>query len=700
MPRIQRWLSSPHIEWIAIGSLTLFALLLRLLWLDAVPPGVRYDELLDVQMAQRVQAGDRPIYFAESWGHEPIYHYMQAVSLTIFGTNVLGGRGVSILAGALSACTTYLIARRLFGRRAAALATWLTITSFWSLMFSRLSLRTISMVPWTGLALWTFWRGLDTPLSQKPSLYAWFALSGLCQAALFYTYFPAWMMPLLLGTFSLYLWLWHRPLIQGRWVGILISLAIGPILVSPMLLYIIRNPQLGQRVGQMGGMLNELLRNGNWRPLLNNAWQTLWMFGIKGDIEWFYNISGQPLFDPLTAALFGGGLILSLWQWRDPRRALALLWLAAGLVPTMVTWPPGSLPHSILAQSVIYMMPAWGAVALGQWLERCRPRWKRWPGLLLGVGLACGFGGSNLYDYFVRWPRFETVRHQNQAPVAAVAHYVNRSAESLPISISAPYIDYWNPWSRLSFDLLLRRPVSARWFNGTTAILFPAGDAALFFLPDHLRSPTPLHPLLNNLLLNGAMPVEVGYRDAIGSTFDLYRYENRAALNEFIAACAASPAWASLENTYVPVESEQQRQPLTLPIPMGNRLAWLGYQYLENPIAPNTPWQMATCWQVLEADNAPLSFFVHILDHANTVRASQDGLSVSPHGWQAGDVIIHIHTLIIPADVTDHPLRVELGVYSPVTLERLSPITNSSGAVAPQQRVLLAPLTAPPPISP
>ena len=44
-------------EWIVVTALILLSLLLRLIGLGRVPPGVRFDELVNVKMADHIYAG-------------------------------------------------------------------------------------------------------------------------------------------------------------------------------------------------------------------------------------------------------------------------------------------------------------------------------------------------------------------------------------------------------------------------------------------------------------------------------------------------------------------------------------------------------------------------------------------------------------------------------------------------------------------
>ncbi len=675
-------------EYLALGGILLLALFLRLVWIERVPPGVRYDELMNLKMAERVLAGERPLYFEQNWGHEPLYHYFQAIALAALGKTALSLRIISICAGVLSVLSTYLIARRLFGARVAVTAAALTAVSFWSLMLSRFGLRIVGVTPWMGLAVYAFWRALETPPEQRKTAILWFALCGLAQAAMLYTYFAGWMALALVVCFWGYLWSFHRPMLRGRGPGLALSLVIPLILIAPMIAYVVRHPEIGQRVGQVGSKLGAAWRSGDWGTLGQNAWRTLQMFSVRGDKEWLYNIRARPIFDPVTSALFYGGLLFSLWRWRRPQYAFIALWLAVGLAPTMLTWPAGSLPHSVIALAPTMILTALAFVAAWRWL--CQRRLK-WPGIAALIAVFALFTMRDGYDYFIRWPSSARVRNEYQAPAAAVARYLSDHPESGAVGVSAPFVDHRSPWSEASFNLLYHDHRPVRWFNGASSLLFPAGEQVRFVLPDHLDHPSELDAELGALLMAVTTPVEIGFRDEFGSTLNIYRLQERAPLDRFLDDCASMPAWSSPEGAYMAGESEKQRRALTLPLNLGHRLEWLGYRYAQTQAAPGGQWRVTTCWRVTANDGEPLALFIHLLDDENRVRASRDELNVSTASWRRGDVLIHVHILTLPPDMPSGAQRVELGVYSPLTMTRLPILTGEQAA--PYNRALLRPLS-------
>ena len=108
-----------HIEWIALVAVVLLAGFFRFYALDSIPPGLHYDEAIDAHLAQDIRAGARPVYFAQGWGREPLYHYLVAFAMNWLNP-AMALRVTSAALGALFvALGVSLFARfvRLAGRR-------------------------------------------------------------------------------------------------------------------------------------------------------------------------------------------------------------------------------------------------------------------------------------------------------------------------------------------------------------------------------------------------------------------------------------------------------------------------------------------------------------------------------------------------------------------------------------------------------
>jgi 4-amino-4-deoxy-L-arabinose transferase-like glycosyltransferase len=99
---------------------------------------------LDVR---RIVAGERPIFFENNNGREPLFIYFQALLVAVAGSPPLVFTFSSAVMGLLSVATVYRLFRVQFGWPIAAITGLLLATSFWFVDISRMGLRTISLLP-------------------------------------------------------------------------------------------------------------------------------------------------------------------------------------------------------------------------------------------------------------------------------------------------------------------------------------------------------------------------------------------------------------------------------------------------------------------------------------------------------------------------------------------------------------------------
>ena len=171
--------------------------------------------------------------------------------------------------------------------------------------------------------------------------------------------------------------------------------------------------------------------------------------------------------------------------------------------------------------------------------------------------------------------------------------------------------------------LLQTNDVVVRWFDARTSLIWPAGNGWLAVAdqtPDPALQPFwPPEPM-----------IQVG-------TQSLYRLSTPYEVN-----------WEGQSADFAGV------------------ITFMGYRSLE--AAPGEI-SLLTAWQLEEATGQPLKIFVHALDAGGTIVGQWDGLDVEPTSWQAGDIIVQLHRFSVH---TDAPLRLMVGLYDGVTLERLA----------------------------
>ena len=275
---------------IAVLSVAAF---LRLYDLATIPGGLLTDEAFNGLDALRIIDGDRPIFLVENNGREPLFIYLQAISIAFLGQSALSLRVVSAILGIMTVVVSYFLAKRMFGFRVALLATgWLAI-SLWHVIFSRIAWRTISLPLIVALGIYCLWRGLEEVKTQarvgsaspilSPRSALWFALGGVMIGLSLYTYSIARFAPFVVVGLALYLALLHRNLFPIAFPGFLLALTLTILVFLPQGLFFAHHPDSFVERAREVTIVNPDLHGGNpGQAILNSAFRTLGMFFIKG----------------------------------------------------------------------------------------------------------------------------------------------------------------------------------------------------------------------------------------------------------------------------------------------------------------------------------------------------------------------------------------------------------------------------------
>jgi 4-amino-4-deoxy-L-arabinose transferase-like glycosyltransferase len=671
---------------LVIGHWSLPILLLLLTWglrlccLDTVPPGWRDDELINIHaLSGKLLAGKFPLYFTGASGHEPLYHYLHAGIHALLGFNVLSGHLLSVALGTLTVALTYTLARRLLGHATAITASLALMTSFWSLMYSRTAIRHVSLLPPALAAFYWSWRSLARKSripNPKPQISCGVAL-GLLMGTSLYTYPVARLLPVLLILFAIYLALFHRDRFNHLWRGLLLALATTALLAAPLGIVLLQG-RADARVAELAVPLREL-QNGNLRPLLAGVWTTLAMFHATGDPEWLYNVAERPVFNLLGGTLLWAGVVLCLFRWRQPRYFFLLLWLGLGLLPALVSIPPASLSHAILAQPVAYILPVLALVEASRWLKPCNLQSAmhslllvigHWSSVILLAIFLITNAARDLRDYFVTWPQSWMVRFLYRADYREAARYLDAHSKIADVAISGPLV---LPWDRLALEVDTRRDdVAVRLFNPERALVWGASTAPSRVLFTSYPHPA---PPLDTFLKTTTDPPE-----AISPNLTLY----------------ALPAIHDLQSAI--------RNPVAR---FANGLHLIEAHWLEEPLAPGQPGILLTTWHVaapLELPPMPivanppppgvdtrprLKVFVHLLAADGAFLAEDDGLWVDPLTLRAGDRFVQLHRLEAPPGAPTGPYTVRLGLYDERSGERWATLDSAGQPIS--NHILLAP---------
>jgi 4-amino-4-deoxy-L-arabinose transferase-like glycosyltransferase len=673
-------------RWLLVGIL-LLAWALRVVALDNAPPGLRYDEMQNHLMAGRVLAGERPLYFAESWGHEPLYHYAQAFFLGLFGQSDWSLRLTSPYMGILSVAAIWLVGRRLFDRRVALLAAAITAVAFWAIFYNRVGSRVGSTTFFVTLAIYFLWQNWTRPTTQRGQGYAEAVAGGIFAALGVYVYVAGRVALGFVPAFALYALLFHRPRLRAVWPRFAVYGVLSVLLVIPLFWTLQQFPVLEQRLDLINQPLNAL-KGGDPRPVLELTVKAWGMYVVEGERDWLFNVYGRPIFDWVTAVFFLLGLGVALWRWRQPAYALTLIWLLGGTAPAMLSTPAASLTHTIAAQPPAFLLLAGGIAVSYKLLAISRKpssegrtehatrntqhASRNTAFAFLAVGLILYYGLLSVYAYFGVWNRQPEVRELHQGGITAVADDLIAQPAPGPVAIGGPYINYWHPWNAVNFDLAMTADVSAvRWFNPAGGWVWPAAGPITYYFPTDPLGPQSYDPALLALFAADAQSLPT----PADGDFTAYRMAEPAALTQELARLGGTtrltwpPALAHLPAPQ-------------LPLLFGDRLALVAVDVAATAVAPGSPVRFVTYWEVRRADPAPLVAFAHVIGEGETIWGQQDWLDVRMAGLQPGDHFAQVHTVTINPETPPGEYGLLLGLYGPDTLLRLPIASGADDAAA------------------
>lgn len=706
--------SRTRIEWPVLTLVLLLAAFLRFHDLGNIPRGLEHDEVATWHMVQGVLGGQHALYFEEGYGHEPLYNYLTALPMALFGSNWLGERFWAPWFGLFAVAATYALMRRMFNPLVAFGAAGFQGTVLWALFFNRLGLR-LNLLPFLlVVAAYCFWRGIEAngkwqianPCLLVPCLPSfWFALSGLLIGLCFYTYLSSFAVLPLFVLFFVYLVgheLWKTRLgwrrVAARWWPALICFAVALLVMAPLLAYRLNRPAdaaTPQREGQVDMPLREL-RQGNVQPVLQNVWALLKMWNFQGEPYWQLNYGSRPVFvEPVSGVLFWLGLLIALWHWKEPPFAFLLLWIGLGMLPSLITSEAPSWPRTMLASPAALALPGIAVDQMGKWAngkwQRTRAQGRTLVSLFLISLLLVSFF-LTWRDFLVRWPQHPRVRYAFQSSMTEAMRYLDAQPGAGPVVFAGLSPHDMDPWTQAS--ALRRRDLHIRWIDTRQAMIIPSSEPFRLITLDI----TPVDPALaewlgldqatilaqGDLVSRGGQENEPDAPVYVDPAYTVYQIDDQRLGQVVDTAFAGDDPFSPVLLDELPVFSE--------PSGADGLVEWRGYRWLTDP-QPGAPARLLTFWTVLQTGprstvygEPALKIFLHLLDGQGQIAGSVDTLGAAPDTWRPGDVIIQLHTFSYPA--ASGRYAVELGWYVPPNGPRL-PATNVD---APQGRILLEPV--------
>ncbi|MFZ1396314.1 MAG: glycosyltransferase family 39 protein, partial [Candidatus Promineifilaceae bacterium] len=502
--------------WI-MTALLLAGAALRLFGLNNLsPPGITHDEVANWLIDRSILAGEHAIYFTRAYGHEAGFHYLQTGFVALLGDNVLALRLPAAFCGLLGVAVTFALARQLFGKNVALIAAGLLAVLFWPVFYGRLALRAISLPLVAGLSAYFWWKaweiegvkgrkgeGVKKPVTRSP-LHP-FTLSGIFAGLSLHTYMAARAVPIFYALWLAYLAIFHWREFKQRWRGIVLFVVMAVVVAAPLVIFLQTVPDAEFRISEVDAPL-QALRSGDWQPVLSNGLNLLGMFGFVGDPLWREGVPSAPVFEPIVAIFFYGGLLLCLWRWRQPRYAFLLIWLAVSVTPSLVTINAPSHIRSILILPVLTIFPALLMHSLGR-LSTVIGQLSTRSSQILVLTLLLFYAARTSVLQFQTWPNGGDVPFVWQAAFTEMAGYLDGRSD-----LTAAAIAGWSPSTMDSPTMTLLRqndtlPLSHFDPQEGTLIL-PNAEPVVVLRPSDLPldpfwetqlqnwgfTPSPLHP--------------------------------------------------------------------------------------------------------------------------------------------------------------------------------------------------------------
>ncbi|MBM4428887.1 MAG: hypothetical protein FJ026_00880 [Chloroflexi bacterium] len=442
--------------------ITLVAFFMRIHHLDTMPPGFYLDESdFGLEGLRLLESGTYRPYTQAATGHPSFFFYQLALAFEFLKREALALRYLTVAFGVLSIPAFYLLARTLFGTRAALLGSFLLAVSRWHITYSRIAFEGVPADLFAILAVFFLIRGLRT---RKALDFAW---AGLALGFGLHTYVAFRIFPVVIVIYLAHRYLFEREAIRSDWGRLLVFVLAAVMAFAPLGAYFLRFPEDFTARASQASVSLDIQREGSYEPLRQNIKKSLLMFNYLGDPRPRHNLPQEPMLDFGTAMLFLLGVGYSFRYWKQPRHFLLLVWLLLGLLPGVLSLADSN-PHSlrtIVSLPAVFLLAAvaadrgWEAVAQGL-------RGQAFP---IRVGLAVILllliGRANYVTYFHKQAQNESVYYDFDPIQTEVGKQVKAMGHTYRVYVSqyftnhsdVKFIPYGVPYH--DFDLNAHLPI-------------------------------------------------------------------------------------------------------------------------------------------------------------------------------------------------------------------------------------------------
>lgn len=357
-------------SYLALALTMLLGMTLRFYRLEAIPVGLSGDEGADGFGAKQILSGkELPLFITADFGEEPMHTYLVASSFAIWGISLWAIRFVSAFVGLLTIPVVFWLARELFPDDESSsylmgvLSAFWVATSYWHIIYSRAGLEVVTLPLFSSALIYLLWRGIRSERRWP------FVVAGLLLGASLYAYRGARFLPIFLVIFFAWQLIADRGFRRRHLANLALVAVVSAAVFAPLAAYGLAHPDIFFARETHVSIFNPQWGRGSPLQAFAVAFtKTMGMFNLQGDPEFDRNPGRRPVLDPLNSLFFLIGVAVALWKWKRPNYRFVLLWFLVMALPGAFT--AEVLPHfhrGIGALPALGLLSAIGLVSFKEW---------------------------------------------------------------------------------------------------------------------------------------------------------------------------------------------------------------------------------------------------------------------------------------------------------------------------------------------
>ena len=588
--------------------LLLLAATLRLWGLAQFPAGFSDNELAYIRITEAMRVGNVSVYYQAGTGHvcAGLYGVPNVVLTELVGDGLIGYRALPFFAAMLTLAVAWALARRLFGD-AVALATLGALAVNGRAITLARTASAEALVPlFTLLVVWGLVIAFHLRRKVRfapPSTLAFATLGGLLGAA-GYLHYSALILGPLAVLFFAHLRLTRQPLSRRVWSAWVFVIVLATIVGAPYLISTFRDRALSEPYTAFWAQ-----RPADLGALAHGTVNALGGLFLQGDPDAAHNARNLPMLGVWLAMLWALGTLEAARRWRDPRYALLLMLLAAGLLTDAWVGEPSTFSANLVAFPAVYMLVGVGAWALWQRLHARGVRMALQVTVffvVFALGAEVGIWRTQIAD---AWQHDEATAQAYHADLGRLAAYLDRTPDGLPVSFCAvglrePTAGGLSPRQMLRV-MMHREGMPIRSSDCQSGLVLINAGAPMRFAFANAADREQMPPELQEWL-EDAEPIHVtGLPDGAVLRVDV---EQRVR--------DAGGYWAAMSPAFYMPEEDASADPVQLPARLEGNLTFAGYDprvWEGEYVAGGPPVVLVTYWRVDGELPPKLGIFAHLL---------------------------------------------------------------------------------------